>query len=56
MRRLRLVTNNPGKYLALKGFPPELAERERIEVPAGPDNRGYLATKKSKMGHLLDSV
>jgi 3,4-dihydroxy 2-butanone 4-phosphate synthase/GTP cyclohydrolase II len=56
VRRLRLMTNNPGKYVALKGYGLEIVERVSLEVPAGPDNRGYLATKKSKMGHLLESV
>ena len=56
VRRLRLMTNNPGKYVALKGYGLEIVERVPLEVPAGPENRGYLATKKSKMGHLLDSV
>jgi len=56
IRRLRLMTNNPGKYVALKGFGLELVERVPLEAPAGEDNRAYLATKKSKMGHLLESV
>jgi 3,4-dihydroxy 2-butanone 4-phosphate synthase/GTP cyclohydrolase II len=56
IRRLRLMTNNPGKYVALKGYGLEIVERVPLESPAGEDNRAYLATKKSKMGHLLESV
>jgi 3,4-dihydroxy 2-butanone 4-phosphate synthase/GTP cyclohydrolase II len=56
IRRLRLMTNNPGKYVALKGYGLEIVERVPLEAPAGDDNRAYLATKKSKMGHLLESV
>ena len=56
IRRLRLMTNNPGKYVALKGYGLELVERVPLEAPAGLDNRRYLETKKQKLGHLLESV
>jgi 3,4-dihydroxy 2-butanone 4-phosphate synthase/GTP cyclohydrolase II len=56
IRRLRLMTNNPGKYVALKGYGLEIVERVPLETPAVEDNRAYLATKKRKMGHLLESV
>jgi 3,4-dihydroxy 2-butanone 4-phosphate synthase/GTP cyclohydrolase II len=56
IRRLRLLTNNPGKYVALKGYGLEIVERVQLETPAGNDNREYLTTKKRKMGHLLESV
>jgi 3,4-dihydroxy 2-butanone 4-phosphate synthase/GTP cyclohydrolase II len=56
IRRLRLMTNNPGKYVALKGYGLEIVERVPLEAPAGDDNRKYLETKKQKLGHLLESV
>ncbi len=56
VRRLRLMTNNMGKYVALEGYGLELVERVPLELPAGDDNRDYLRTKKLKMGHLLESV
>jgi 3,4-dihydroxy 2-butanone 4-phosphate synthase/GTP cyclohydrolase II len=56
VRRLRLLTNNPGKYVALEGYGLELVERVPLETPAGPDNRAYLETKKNKLGHLLESL
>ncbi len=56
IRRLRLMTNNMGKYVALKGYGLELVERVPIELPPGERNRAYLKTKKVKMGHLLKSV
>jgi 3,4-dihydroxy 2-butanone 4-phosphate synthase/GTP cyclohydrolase II len=55
-RRLRLMTNNPKKYSALRGFGLEIVERVPIEIPPTDTNRGYLATKKEKMGHLLKLV
>ena len=56
IRRLRLMTNNPGKYVALKGYGLEIVERVPLEAPAGEGNRKYLKTKKQKLGHLLESV
>jgi 3,4-dihydroxy 2-butanone 4-phosphate synthase/GTP cyclohydrolase II len=56
IRRLRLMTNNMGKYVALKGYGLEIVERVPLELPPHEDNRDYLRTKKLKMGHLLKSV
>jgi 3,4-dihydroxy 2-butanone 4-phosphate synthase / GTP cyclohydrolase II len=56
IRRLRLMTNNPGKYVALKGYGLEIVERVPLEAHPGDDNRKYLETKKKKMGHLLEEV
>jgi 3,4-dihydroxy 2-butanone 4-phosphate synthase/GTP cyclohydrolase II len=56
IRRLRLLTNNPGKYVALKGYGLEIVERVPLEAAPGDENRGYLETKKRKLGHLLESV
>ncbi len=55
-RRLRLMTNNPKKYTALRGFGLEIVERVPLEVPPTDSNRDYLETKKLKMGHLLKMV
>jgi 3,4-dihydroxy 2-butanone 4-phosphate synthase/GTP cyclohydrolase II len=55
-RRLRLMTNNPGKYHALAGFGLEIVERVQLEVPPNATNRAYLEAKKQKMGHLLNLV
>jgi 3,4-dihydroxy 2-butanone 4-phosphate synthase/GTP cyclohydrolase II len=56
IRRLRLMTNNPGKYVALEGYGLELVERVPLELPPLRDNIEYLRTKKLKLGHLLESV
>jgi len=55
-RRLRLMTNNPKKYTAMRGFGLEIVERVPLEVPPTESNRSYLQTKKEKMGHLLKLV
>jgi 3,4-dihydroxy 2-butanone 4-phosphate synthase/GTP cyclohydrolase II len=56
LRRLKLMTNNMGKYVALKGYGLEIVERVPLELPPEEENRNYLRTKKTKMGHLLKSV
>jgi len=56
IRRLRLMTNNPGKYVALAGYGLEIVDRVPLEHPADEHNRDYLRAKKLKMGHLLESV
>ncbi|HSN57150.1 MAG TPA: bifunctional 3,4-dihydroxy-2-butanone-4-phosphate synthase/GTP cyclohydrolase II [Candidatus Sulfomarinibacteraceae bacterium] len=55
-RRLRLMTNNPKKYSALRGFGLEIVERVSLEIPPNDANRAYLEAKKLKMGHLLKLV
>jgi len=56
IRRLRLMTNNMGKYVALQGYGLEIVERVPLELPPEKENHAYLRTKKLKMGHLLERV
>jgi 3,4-dihydroxy 2-butanone 4-phosphate synthase/GTP cyclohydrolase II len=56
IRRLRLITNNPRKFVGLAGYGLEIAERVPLEVPPNACNLRYLKTKKEKMGHILDLV
>jgi 3,4-dihydroxy 2-butanone 4-phosphate synthase/GTP cyclohydrolase II len=56
VRRMRLLTNNPGKYIALKGYGLEIVERVQLEVPPTDSSRDYLRTKREKFGHLLKLV
>ena len=53
VRQIRLLTNNPTKQYALAGFGLEIVERLPLHVPPHAENAGYLATKKTKLGHLL---
>jgi len=50
---IRLITNNPQKVVALKGYGIEIKERVSIEMKPTEFNKRYLQTKKDKMGHLL---
>ncbi len=56
VRKMRLLTNNPGKYIALKGYGLEIAERIPLEMPPSENSRIYLKTKREKLGHLLKLV
>jgi 3,4-dihydroxy 2-butanone 4-phosphate synthase/GTP cyclohydrolase II len=50
---LRLLTNNPQKRAALKGFGLSITERVPVEVTPNADNAEYLRTKVERMGHEL---
>jgi 3,4-dihydroxy 2-butanone 4-phosphate synthase/GTP cyclohydrolase II len=56
VRKIRLLTNNPRKYHAIKGYNLEIVERVAIEIEANPENRRYLETKRDKLGHDLRSL
>ncbi len=53
IRKMRLLTNNPKKLLALKGYDLEVVEQIPIIVAPNPFNRSYLETKEKKLGHDL---
>jgi len=50
---IRLLTNNPRKIVGLEGYGLEITGREALKVEAGEFNRDYLATKRTKLGHIL---
>ena len=54
--KMRLMTNNPSKYIALDGYGLEIVERLPLEVPPTDSSRAYLRTKREKLGHLLKLV
>ncbi|MEK7806755.1 MAG: bifunctional 3,4-dihydroxy-2-butanone-4-phosphate synthase/GTP cyclohydrolase II [Chloroflexota bacterium] len=51
--KLRLLTNNPRKIVGLSGFGLEIVERVPVEASVNDENRQYLRTKRSRMGHIL---
>ena len=53
VKTMRLLTNNPDKVYQLKDFGLEIVERVPIQMPATEFDRGYLETKREKMGHML---
>ena len=56
LRRIELLTNNPRKIVGLEAYGLEIVERMPVEVPPHEENRKYLASKKDKLGHLLDLI
>ncbi len=53
VRKIRLLTNNPRKVVGLEGHNLEIVEQLPIVSKPNPHNARYLATKRTKMGHLL---
>jgi len=54
--RMRLLTNNPVKLVALEGYGLETVERVPLEIAPNEENRDYLEVKRRKMGHILTKV
>jgi 3,4-dihydroxy 2-butanone 4-phosphate synthase / GTP cyclohydrolase II len=50
---IRIMTNNPRKVVGLEGYGLRITGREPIQIVASDFNRGYLAAKREKLGHLL---
>ncbi len=48
-----LMTNNPLKIKAIEESPINIRKRAPLIIPSKKENKGYLLTKKEKMGHLL---
>lgn len=53
LKKIRLMTNNPGKIDGLEQYGLEIVERVPIVMETCKHNKRYLDTKKAKMGHLL---
>ena len=54
--KIRLITNNPRKFIGLAGYGLEITERVPLEIEPNQTNLKYLKAKKEKMGHILDMV
>ncbi|HRH56613.1 MAG TPA: bifunctional 3,4-dihydroxy-2-butanone-4-phosphate synthase/GTP cyclohydrolase II [Chitinophagales bacterium] len=51
--KMKLITNNPKKRAALKGYGLEIVENIPIQTIPNEFNQKYLDTKRDKMGHEL---
>ncbi len=51
--RMRLLTNNPCKVVALEGYGLEVEDRVPIQIDSNTYNAQYLQTKAEKLGHIL---
>lgn len=52
-RKVRLMSNNPDKFKALREAGVQVVERVPLEIKTKEPAHKYLITKKEKMGHLL---
>jgi 3,4-dihydroxy 2-butanone 4-phosphate synthase/GTP cyclohydrolase II len=56
VKTMRLLTNNPRKFVGLQGYGLAISEAVPLEIPASDSTRRYLKVKKEKLGHRLKSV
>ena len=56
IHKMRLLTNNPKKLIGLQGYGIDVVERVAIEASPTKSNKGYLKTKRDKLGHLLENL
>ena len=56
VRSMRLLTNNPRKFVGLEGYGLSVTASVPLEIPAGEHTLKYLTTKKQKLGHTLKGV
>ncbi|HRQ09586.1 MAG TPA: bifunctional 3,4-dihydroxy-2-butanone-4-phosphate synthase/GTP cyclohydrolase II [Trueperaceae bacterium] len=54
VKHMRLLTNNPRKLAALRGFGLRSVERVPLHVGETVYNERYLRTKEQKLGHMAD--
>ena len=56
IKKMRLMTNNPMKRVALEGYGLEITENVPLEIEPNEYNKFYMHTKKERMGHNLHKV
>lgn len=52
---MSLMTNNPAKYVGLKGYGLAISGRVPLLNPITKENKRYLETKIEKLGHIYGS-
>ncbi|TYH80866.1 hypothetical protein ES332_D03G161800v1 [Gossypium tomentosum] len=55
VQTMRLMTNNPAKFTGLKGYGLAVIGRVPVLTPVTEENKRYLETKRTKMGHIYGS-
>jgi 3,4-dihydroxy 2-butanone 4-phosphate synthase/GTP cyclohydrolase II len=56
VRSMRLLSNNPRKLIAIEGYGLSVTKWLPLEIAASPSTRGYLTTKRNKLGHMLHGL
>jgi 3,4-dihydroxy 2-butanone 4-phosphate synthase/GTP cyclohydrolase II len=54
VRSMRLLTNNPTKRAAIEGYGLSILEQLPLAVDPNDENRAYLRTKVTRLGHQID--
>ncbi len=54
VRSMRLMTNNPTKRAGIEGYGLSIIDTIPIPVSANDENRDYLSTKATRLGHEFD--
>lgn len=52
VRSIKLMTNNPSKYVGLKGYGLTVSGRIPLLSLITSENKRYMETKRVKMGHI----
>ena len=53
VKEMRLLTNDPKKIVGLESFGLSVSDVVPILAPVNNENRRYMETKRSRMGHLI---
>ena len=53
---IRLMSNNPAKFVELEGYDLRIVERVPLVVTPNHENLAYLRAKQEKLGHVLGIV
>jgi 3,4-dihydroxy 2-butanone 4-phosphate synthase / GTP cyclohydrolase II len=56
IKELRLITNNPRKIFGLEGYGIKIVGRVPMQTAPTVHNKHYMATKRAKLGHMLDET
>ena len=56
VKTMRLLTNNPRKFIGLEGYGLSVVESVPLEVTVSEFSEAYMRAKKEKLGHKLSSV
>jgi 3,4-dihydroxy 2-butanone 4-phosphate synthase/GTP cyclohydrolase II len=56
VKEMRVITNNPRKIFGLEGYGLKITGREPMQTETTAYNRKYMATKRVKLGHMLDEA
>ena len=54
IKEMRIITNNPRKIFGLEGYGLKIVGRIPMQTEPTQFNERYIATKRSKLGHMFD--